>query len=124
MRQALHVLVFGAIFLSVRSCGVNETYDRLQYSVESAKQTVGLDAAGRAWSERVYPAVVGAASRGVTQGTSAAMDGTERALRGGQSGVRARIQRAVDALKQTVRDLFGGSTSPAESPPDASPTGG
>jgi hypothetical protein len=42
MRRAIQLLVLVVIVLSVRACGVNESYDRLKAASRWAMEKVGL----------------------------------------------------------------------------------
>ena len=42
MRRAIQLLVLVLIVLSVRACGVNETYDRLRAAARWTMEKVGL----------------------------------------------------------------------------------
>jgi len=120
MRQAIHILVFGLLFFSVRSCGVNQTYDQMKFGAESVSEKVGVPAAGRAWNEKIYPAVVGTASRTVHQGSAATFEGAERVVNGADGdsgGMRGRLRKAVAAIKQGFRDLIGGPSTPSAQSP-------
>jgi hypothetical protein len=101
---------------------VNETYDRMKYGADTVSEKIGVPAAGRAWNERIYPAVVGTATRTVQQGSVATFEGADRVVAGGgaaPTGMRGRIHRAVEAMKQGVRELFKG---PAAAPKAQSPS--
>jgi hypothetical protein len=116
MRRAAQFAVFGLILLAVRSCGVNETYDRLKYSADSVGEKVGVRTAGRAWNEKIYPSVVGAATRTVREGSAATLSGGERVTATNRDGFREKLRKAGASLKQAFFDLIGGSvTPPAES---------
>ena len=117
MRRAVHFLAFGLIFFTVRECGVNETYDRMKYGADSASERLGLPAAGRAWNEKIYPAVAGAATRSVSEGGAATLQRAERVTGSGSIGLRERARNAATSLKQALFDLLGG---PAAAPSKAS----
>lgn len=42
MRHAAQLLVVVVLVLTVRACGVNETYDRLRQGTRAAMEKVGL----------------------------------------------------------------------------------
>lgn len=42
MRRAIQLLVVVLLVLTVRACGVTETYDRLRYGIRAAMEKVGL----------------------------------------------------------------------------------
>ena len=42
MRLAIQLLVVVLLVLTVRACGVNETYDRLRHGTRVAMEKVGL----------------------------------------------------------------------------------
>ena len=121
MRQAIHLLVFGLLFFTVRSCGVNETYDRMKYGAESVGETIGVPAAGRAWNERIYPAVVGTASRSIQQGSVATFNKADRVVAGSESGgMRGSIHKGIESIKRGFRELIGG---PAQAPAQPAASG-
>lgn len=127
MRRALHLLVFGAIFLAVRSCGVNQTYDRLKYGADSVSDSVGVPAAGRALREQVVPAVANAASRSVQQSGAATLDGAERVV-AEDVGLRAQLRKAAQAIERGFFDLVGrpepAPPSKDDTPPEERPSEG
>jgi hypothetical protein len=127
MRRALHLVTFGVIFLSVRACGVNESYDRLKYGADRASETLGLPGAKQTLEEQVVPAVVGAASRSVDRTGTATLDGAEAISGEGASGLWGQIVKAADATGRAILRLLGrpvATPAPDQPPPaEGSPRG-
>ena len=114
MRRAVHLLTFGLLFVTVRSCGVNETYDRMKYGADSLTESVGVPAAGRALTQDIYPAITSAASQTVHKGSAATLQSAERVTGSDRESLRERIRKTAARLKQAVLDFIGG-------PPAAAP---
>jgi|RhiMethySRZTD1v2_1073278.scaffolds.fasta_scaffold31034_6 hypothetical protein len=120
MRRAIHLLTFGLLFFAVRSCGLNETYDRMKYGADAASEKVGVPAAGRAWNQAIYPALSGAASRTVHQGGAATMESAERVTGRDRESLREKMRKTATSLKQAVFDFLGGpAAAPAPMPAPA-----